>query len=53
MGAFAVAASVFLMISRRILREITTGIATISWLSGIGLINAYGPNRKPCRRVLE
>ena len=52
-GIFAVAAGVFLMVSGRILGERTAGVATVSWIFGIGLINAYGPRRKVSRRVLE
>jgi|GEM_PF-3523172 len=52
-GVFAVATGVFLMISGRILGERTTGIATVSWILGISLINAYGPNGKTRRRVFQ
>jgi len=52
-GVFAVAAGVFLMIGGHILGERTAGVATVSWIFGIGLINAYGPNGKARRRVLE
>lgn len=52
-GVFAVAAGVFLMVSGRILGERITGIATVSWMLGIGLINACRPTGKARRRVLE
>jgi hypothetical protein len=50
---FAVAAGVFPIITGHILGERTTGVATVSWIFGIGLINAYGPIGKACGRVLE
>ena len=52
-GVFAVAAGSSLMISDRILGDRTTGIAKVSWMLGIGLINAYHPTGKARRRLLE
>jgi hypothetical protein len=46
-------ARAFLIITGHILGERTTGVATVSWIFGIGLMNACGPMRKARRRVLE